>query len=42
MEANENFYPLNIFMATVWIWAYSYVIAVQALHVDATIKLLQD
>lgn len=26
MGANENFYPLSMFMATVWIWAYSYVI----------------
>lgn len=25
-EGKENFYPLSLLMATVWIWAYSFVI----------------
>lgn len=39
MGANENFYPLSIFMATVWIWAYSYIVVMLTFKITMAFNL---
>ena len=39
MGANENFYPLSMFMATVWIWAYSYNIVMLTFKITMAFNL---
>jgi hypothetical protein len=39
MGANENFYPLSMFMATVWIWAYSYIIVMLTFKITMAFNL---